>query len=90
MKYIYTYDKNNNITNISGYENDVLVYQEENTYDIYGQIIMQYVLANGKEIGSEYMYDVRGNILLYYVVDARTNQILCNYEFLFIAFVWIK
>lgn len=83
MKYIYTYDKNNNITNISGYENDVLVYQEENTYDIYGQIIMQYVLANGKEIGSEYMYDVRGNILLYYVVDARTNQILCNYEFFY-------
>ena len=83
MKYIYTYDKNNNITNILGYENDALVYQEENTYDIYGQIIMQYVLANGKEIGSEYMYDVRGNILLYYVVDARTNQMLCNYEFFY-------
>lgn len=83
MKYVYTYDKNNNITNIMGYENNVLVYQEDNTYDIYGQIIMQYVLANGKEIGSEYMYDVRGNILLYYVVDARTNQILCNYEFFY-------
>lgn len=81
MKYVYTYDKYNNITNIMGYENNVLVYQEDNTYDSYNQITMQYVLANGKEIGSEYLYDVRGNILTYYVLDASTDEMLCSYNF---------
>lgn len=83
MKYVYTYDKNNNITNIMGYENNVLVYQEDNTYDIYNQLIMQYVLANGKEIVSLYLYDSRGNILNYNIIDARTEQILYGYDFFY-------
>ena len=81
MKYVYTYDKNNNITNIMGYENNVLVYQEDNTYDIYNQLIMQCVLVNDKEIRNEYLYDARGNILNYNVTDSRTEQILYGYDF---------
>lgn len=81
MKYVYTYDKNNNITNIMGYENNVLVYQEDNTYDIYNQLIMQCVLVNDKEIRNEYLYDARGNILNYNVTDSRTEQILYVYDF---------
>ena len=81
MKYVYTYDKNNNITNIMGYENNVLVYQENNTYDIYNQLIMQCVLVNDKEIRNEYLYDARGNILNYNVTDSRTEQILYGYDF---------
>lgn len=81
MKHVYTYDKNNNITNIMGYENNVLVYQEDNTYDIYNQLIMQCVLVNDKEIRNEYLYDARGNILNYNVTDSRTEQILYGYDF---------
>ena len=83
MKYVYTYDKNNNITNIMGYENNVLVYQEDNAYDIYNQLITQYVLAKDKEIGSEYFYDSRGNISGYYALDIRSNQVIYSYNFFY-------
>lgn len=81
MKYVYSYDKNNNITNILGYENGTLVYQEENNYDIFNQITTQYLLANGKEIGSEYFYDLRGNIISYYSQNINTGQMIYNYSF---------
>ena len=83
MKYVYAYDKYNNITNIMGYENNVLVYQEDNAYDIYNQLITQYVLAKDKEIGSEYFYDSRGNISGYYALDIRSNQVIYSYNFFY-------
>ena len=44
---------------------------------------MQHILSNGKEIGSEYLYDVRGNISTYYIVDVRTDNMLYGYNFFY-------
>lgn len=81
VKYIYTYDKNNNITNILGYENNSLVYKEINTYDIFNELIKQELTIDGIKYTSEYTYDSRGNITSYIYKNVTSNTILKSYTY---------
>lgn len=81
MKFVYTYDKNNNIISVIGYENNNIIYQENNTYDIFNQLNFQNVISYDKNYFYEYNYNSRGNITLIDAYDCNNSVSLYSYLF---------
>lgn len=81
IKYVYEYDDYNNISKIYGYTNGVEVYYEENYYDIFSQLIAQWIEIGDEIIISEYGYDSRGNNIGYYSLNQTTGESLNSASF---------
>lgn len=82
IKYVYEYDNyTNNITKIEGYTNNILVYSEENYYDKFNQLNVQFIYANNTYYMYECGYDTRGNIVGYYLQNQTTRETINSGEF---------
>lgn len=62
IKYVYTYDLYSNIIEVKEYDNNILVYEEFNTYNIFNELINQIINIDNFSYESEYEYDQIGNV----------------------------
>ncbi len=85
IRYEYTYDSNSNITKILGYTNNTLTYEENNTYDIFNQLVEQAISNENGHIGKVYNYDSLGNILNYDEYNFETQTTIKSYSFTYNA-----
>ena len=77
----YTYDSDSNITKVLEYQNNVLVYEERNTYDIFNQLANQEIETEDSNILVAYNYDSRGNIINYDSCNVETQTTIDSYTF---------
>lgn len=73
----YSYDSFGNILDVTKSENGIIVYSENNTYDIFNQLTEQHIMIENTYYEHLYNYDSRGNITLIYVYD-MTHNVLCK------------
>lgn len=81
LKFVYEYDDYSNITKVTKYINNIIDYFEDNTYDIYNQLIRQDVLIDGTEYRRNYFYDTRGNIISYQYINQTDEDYITGATF---------
>ncbi len=81
-KYTYEYDVNGNITKYRKYVNNVLKYEEINSYNIHKYLVSQDIYIQDKHYNYkyEYNYDSRGNITNYKIYNKDDDNML-YYEY---------
>ncbi|MFA6661517.1 MAG: RHS repeat-associated core domain-containing protein, partial [Bacilli bacterium] len=81
LKFVYEYDDYSNITKVTKYINNIIDYYEENTYDIFNQLVRQDVLIDGTEYRRNYFYDTRGNIISYQYINQTDEDYITGATF---------
>lgn len=81
LKFVYEYDDYSNITKVTKYLNNIIDYYEENTYDIFNQLVRQDVLIDGTEYRRNYTYDTRGNIISYQYINQTDEDYITGATF---------